>query len=85
MGQLPRRGPVLVLPADFLALQGDGVPAPRAPATTRSRPRREWVSRVRHVPARTALDPQRRGLLPAAHRSQALVRECLVCRDQIRR
>ena len=53
----PRRGPVPVPPADFLALRADGDPAPRGPETTRSHPRKEWVGRVRPRPVPDGTGP----------------------------
>jgi hypothetical protein len=86
-GQLHRRDRVPVLPADSRALLARplGVPEPRALATTRSLPRKEWVSRARRVPVQMAAGPLHRVRLLAGLRCRAVVRGYRACRDPTRR
>ena len=86
-GQLLRRARVPVLPADSRALRARplGVREPRALATTRSLPRKEWVSRARRVPVQMAAGPLRRVRLLAALRCRAVVRGYRACRDPTQR
>ena len=82
----PHHGHVQDPPEDSPALLLRGVPVPRGPATTRSPPRREWVGRVRRVPARTALDLGKRvRLLAALHWHRAVAQEFRECHDPTRR
>jgi len=81
----PRRGPVPVPPADFLALRADADPAPHGPETTRLHPRKEWVGRVRPVPSQTALDLLVRVRLRGVLHSKAVAREFRASRDLTRR
>ena len=86
-GQLLRRARVPVLPADSRALRARplGVREPRALATSRSLPRKEWVSRARRVPVQMAAGPLRRVRLLAALRCRAVVRGYRACRDPTQR
>jgi hypothetical protein len=82
----PHHGRVPGPPEDSPALQLHGVPVRRGPATTRSPPRREWVGRVRRVPARTPLDLGSRVHLPAVLRwPLAVAQEFRECHDPTRR
>jgi hypothetical protein len=75
MDRLPRRDHVPVPQEDFLALRVRplAVQGPRAPAITRSPLRREWVSRVRRVPARMVAEPGQPDPLLAAPRCRVVV------------
>jgi hypothetical protein len=86
-GQLHRRDRVPVLPADFRALPARpvGVREPRALATTRSLPRKEWVSRARRVPVQMAAGPPGRVRPLAALLCRAVVRGYRACRDPTQR
>ena len=86
-GQLHRRARVPALPADSRALPARplDVREPRALATTRSLPRKEWVSRGRRVPVQMAAGPLRSVRRLAALRCRAVGRGYRACQDPTQR